>query len=183
MSEKAADAGDGLAEAHASRGAALSALKRYDEAAAEFEKAIRLDPNSFEAYYFYARARVFEGKIEEATTLFERAAAAKPDDYQCLCLLVQWYHSLGREEDMKEAARKGAKLAERHLTLHPDDARAAELGSGALMKLGETDRAREWLARALAIEPNNPPTQYNAACIYAQLGDADKAFDLLDEVW
>src|SRR5436190_1287621 len=74
MSEKALALEDGLAEAHASRGAALSAMKRYDEAAAEFEKAISLDPNSFEAYYFYARARVFEGKIEEATKLFERAA-------------------------------------------------------------------------------------------------------------
>src|SRR5436309_3525966 len=144
MSEKALALEDGLAEAHASRGAALSAMKRYDEAAAEFEKAISLDPNSFEAYYFYARARVFEGKIEEATKLFERAAVAKPTDYQCLCLLVQWYHSLGREQDSKEAARKGAKLAERQLILHPDDARAAELGAGALMKLGETNRAREW---------------------------------------
>ncbi|PYI74998.1 MAG: adenylate/guanylate cyclase domain-containing protein [Verrucomicrobia bacterium] len=165
MSEKALALEDGLAEAHASRGAALSAMKRYDEAAAEFEKAISLDPNSFEAYYFYARARVFEGKIEEATKLFERAAVAKPTDYQCLCLLVQWYHSLGSEEDSKEAARKGAKLAERQLILHPDDARAAELGAGALMKLGETNRAREWVARALAIEPNNPPTQYNAALL------------------
>src|SRR3954447_4418344 len=181
MSEKALALEDGLAEAHASRGAALSAMKRYDEAAAEFEKAISLDPNSFEAYYFYARARVFEGKIEEATKLFERAAVAKPTDYQCLCLLVQWYHSLGSEEDSKEAARKGAKLAERQLILHPDDARAAELGAGALMKLGETNRAREWVARALAIEPNNPPTQYNAACIYAQLGDAEKAFKLLED--
>jgi adenylate cyclase len=124
---------------------------------------------------------VFEGKIEEATKLFERAAVAKPTDYQCLCLLVQWYHSLGSEEDSKEAARKGAKLAERQPILHPDDARAAELGAGALMKLGETNCAREWVARALAIEPNNPPTQYNAACIYAQLGDVEKAFKLLED--
>jgi adenylate cyclase len=36
MSEKALALEDGLAEAHASRGAALSAMKRYDEAAAEF---------------------------------------------------------------------------------------------------------------------------------------------------
>ena len=94
--------------------------------------------------------------------------------------LVQWYHSLGREEDSIDAARKGAKLAERQLILHPDDARAAELGSQALVKLGETDRAREWIARALAIEPDNPVTRYNAACIHALLGDIDKAFDLLE---
>ncbi|MBA3609417.1 MAG: tetratricopeptide repeat protein [Chthoniobacterales bacterium] len=179
-SEKALALDNNLAEAHASRGAALSVVKRYEEAAAEFETAIRLDPNSFEAHYFYARACVFEGKIKQATALFERAAAIKPDDYQCMCLLVQWYHSLGREQDAKEAARQGAKRAERQLILHPDDARAAELGANALIEIGENDRAREWAARALAIEPNNPPTQYNAACIYARLGEIDLALDLLE---
>src|SRR5213595_1358607 len=180
MSEKALALDNGLAEAHASRGAAPSAVKRYPEAEAEFEKAISLDPNSFEAHYFYARACVFQGKIEQATTLFERAAAVKPDDYASVCILVQFYNSLGRKEDAKEAARKGSKLAERQLTLHPDDAKAAELGSGSLIEIGEFDRAREWIARALALEPDNPVTHYNAACGYAMLGDIDKAFELLE---
>jgi len=181
MSEKALALDSNLAEAHASRGAALTTAKRYDEAAAEFEKAIGLDPNCFEAHLFYARACVFEGKIEDAIAQFERAAAVKPDDYQCMCLLVQFYRGLGREQDVKEAARKGVKLAERQLILHPDDARAAELGAAAVRELGDLDRAREWTARARALEPNSPPTQYNAACNYAQLGDIDKAFDLLEQ--
>jgi adenylate cyclase len=180
LSEKALALDNGLAEAHASRGAALSAVKRYAEAEAEFEKAISLDPNSFEAHYFYARACVFQGKIEQATALFERAAAIKPDDYASVCILVQFYNSLGRKQDAKEAARRGAKLAERQLTLHPDDAKAAELGSGSLIEIGEFDRAREWIARALSIEPDNPVTHYNAACGYAMLGDIDKAFELLE---
>jgi len=179
MSEKALALDNGLAEAHASRGAALSAVKRYAEAETEFEKAISLDPNSFEAHYFYARACVFQGKIEQATALFERAAVIKPDDYASVCILVQFYNSLGRKQDAKEAARRGAKLAERQLTLHPDDAKAAELGSGSLIEIGEFDRAREWIARALSIEPDNPVTHYNAACGYAMLGDIDKAFELL----
>jgi adenylate cyclase len=179
-SERALALDNNLAEAHASRGAALTAAKRYSEAAAEFEKAISLDPNSFEAYYFYARACVFEGKLEQAAALMERGAAAKPDDYQCINLLQQLYRSLGRDEDARAAAHRGAKLAERHLISHPDDARAAELGANALLELGETDRAREWLARALALEPDNAPTLYNCACLYAQLGEIDKAFELLN---
>jgi len=180
MSEKALALDNGLAEAHASRGAALSGVKRYAEAETEFEKAINLDPNSFEAHYFYARACVFQGKIEQATALFERSAVIKPDDYASVCILVQFYNSLGRKQDAKEAARKGAKLAERQLTLHPDDAKAAELGSGSLIEIGEFDRAREWIARALSIEPDNPVTHYNAACGYAMLGDIDRAFELLE---
>ena len=112
--------------------------------------------------------------------LFERAAEIKPDDYSSPCILVQFYNSLGRKEDAKEAARKGSKLAERHLTLHPDDAKAAELGAGSLIEIGEFDRAREWIARALAIEPDNPVTHYNAGCAYAMLGDIDKSFELLE---
>jgi len=180
LSEKALALDNGLAEAHASRGAALSAVKHYAEAETDFEKAISLDPNSFEAHYFYARACVFQGKIEQATALFERSAAIKPDDYASVCILVQFYNSLGRKQDAKEAARKGVKLAERQLTLHPDDAKAAELGSGSLIEIGEFDRAREWIARALSIEPDNPVTHYNAACGYAMLGDIDKAFELLE---
>ncbi len=178
--DKALALDDGLAEAHASRGAALAGAKRYDEAAAEFEKAIRLDPKSFEAHYFFARACIIQGKMEQATELFERGAACKPDDYQCMCSLSPCYNSLGRPEQAKEAARRGVKLAERQLILHPDDVRAAELGSICLIELGETERAREWIARALAMEPDNPQTQYNAACGYAQLGDIDEAFDLLE---
>src|SRR6266700_2309514 len=81
-SAKALALDDKLAEAHASRGLALSLMRRYEEGMAEFEQAIALDPNSFEAHYLYARACVTQGKFERAATLFERAAENKPDDYQ-----------------------------------------------------------------------------------------------------
>src|SRR5437016_8543562 len=72
--EKALALDPKLAEAHASRGVALSAGQRYDEAKAEFEQAIVLNPESFEAHYFYARSNFAKGKIEQAIALFERPA-------------------------------------------------------------------------------------------------------------
>ena len=152
-SAKALALDNGLAEAHASRGLALSLGKRYDEATAEFEQAIALDPNSFEAHYFYGRACFTLGKLERAAELFERAAEIKPDDYQSLILLIQIYRSLGRDADRKSAARRGVERAETDLILHPDNPRPAYLGSAALVELGDNDRAREWLSRALAIDP------------------------------
>jgi adenylate cyclase len=44
-----------LPEAHASHGLALSINGRHAEAVAEFERAIALDPNSYEGHHFYAR--------------------------------------------------------------------------------------------------------------------------------
>jgi adenylate cyclase len=173
---------DGLAEAHASRGLALSLGQRYEEAMAEFEEAIALDPNSFEAHYFYGRACVTQGKLERAVTLFERAAENKPDDYQALCLLIPRYRSLGRQPEMESAARRGIERAEKELTVHPENPRPAYLGATALVEIGETNRAREWVSRALAIDPDDVLTQYNVACVYSLLGDIEPAFDLLERL-
>jgi adenylate cyclase len=179
-SAKALALDDKLAEAHASRGLALSLMHRYTEAMQEFEQAISLDPNSYEAHYLYARASFAQGDLQRAARLFERAAEIKPDDYQSPSLLIQVYRSLGRDEESKDAARRAVKLAERELTLHAEDPRPAHLGSAALIELGEKDRAREWITRALAIDPDDPLTQYNVACGYTNLGDLDAAFDLLE---
>ncbi|MEY2440367.1 MAG: adenylate cyclase [Verrucomicrobiota bacterium] len=178
--EKALSLDNTLAEAHASRGLALAAGERYEEAKAEFEKAIALDPNSFEAHYFYARRSFAGGDLERAASLFERASQIRPEDYQSVCLLINIYRSLGRSEDSKDAARRGIELAERELSLHPDDPRPAHLGAGALFELGEMDRAREWIARALAIDPDDSLTLYNVACGYTKLGEFDLAFDMLE---
>jgi adenylate cyclase len=179
-SAKALALDDKLAEAHASRGLALSLMHRYTEAMQEFEQAISLDPNSYEAHYLYARASFAQGDLQRAARLFERAAEIKPDDYQSPSLLIQVYRSLGRDEESKDAARRAVKLAERELILHAEDPRPAHLGSAALIELGEKDRAREWITRALAIDPDDPLTQYNVACGYTNLGDLDAAFDLLE---
>ena len=181
-SAKALELESGLAEAHASRGLALSLDNRYDEAMAEFEKAIALDPVSFEANYFYARARFAQGKLDRAAALFERAAEIKPDDYQSLILLMQIYRSLGRDEEIENIARTGLERAERELAVHPENPRPAYLGAAALLKLGETERSKEWLSRALAIDPDDVLTQYNAACLYSLMGETENALDLLERL-
>ena len=68
MSAKALALEGGLAEAHASRGLALSLGERYEEAETEFKEAIALDRNSFEGHYFYARSCFKQGKLEKAAS-------------------------------------------------------------------------------------------------------------------
>src|SRR5882724_5511688 len=94
-SAKALALESGLAEAHASRGLALSLGERYGEADAEFEQAIALDRNSFEGHYFYARSCFKQGRLEQAARMFERGAEIDPDDYQSPALSIQIYRSLG----------------------------------------------------------------------------------------
>ena len=171
-----------LAEAHTARGVALSAARDFDEANAEFELALTLDPNSFEAHFLYARPAFQQGKIARAVELLERASEINPADYKPLALAIHMYRSLGREDDCKAVARKTVELAERELVSNPEDPRPAVAGALALLELGEKDRARDWTTRAQAIDPDDPISVYNIACVYSHLGDSEAAFDLLERV-
>ncbi|MFQ5927966.1 MAG: protein kinase, partial [Terriglobia bacterium] len=71
-SRKALELDPELAEAHAARGHALSLTGKNEEARKEFEAAIRLNPQLFEAYYFYARSRLIHGELAQAVPLFEQ---------------------------------------------------------------------------------------------------------------
>jgi serine/threonine protein kinase/tetratricopeptide (TPR) repeat protein len=171
----------GLAEAHLSRGLAISLSKRYDEAELEFQTAIRLDSKLFEAYYFNARACFQQGKLEEAARLFETASQVKPDDYQAPLLLGMVYIGLGLKPDAEESYRRAWQRAEKHLELHPDDARALYLGANALCRLGERARSLDWARRALAIDPEDCGILYNIACVYALQGKTEEAIDCLEK--
>ncbi len=73
-------------------------------------------------------------------------------------------------------------MLKRHLKLNPDDVRAYHLGAGALVALGDVDRARRWLRRAIEIDPNDPIVLYNVACNLATLGDVDESIAYLTRV-
>jgi adenylate cyclase len=182
MSARALALDSQLAEAHTARGVALFAASEFEEANVEFELALTLDPNSFEAHFLYARPAFMQGKIARAVELLERASEINPADYKPPALAIHMYRSLGRESDCKAAARKTVELAERELALQPEDPRPAVAGALALLELGEKDRAKDWTTRAQAIEDEDPITLYNIACVYSHLGEPDAAFDLLERV-
>jgi non-specific serine/threonine protein kinase len=180
-SRKAVELDPELGEAHVSRGLALLMTKKYAEADEEFNAAIRINPRLFEAYYFYARACFQQGKLEDAARLYEQAWAVNPEDYQTPMLLSQTYVGLGRKLEGSTTAQRGLSVIERHVALHPEDARALYLGGTALSYSKQFDRAREWTNRALAIDPDDPAVLYNVACNYAQMSEPEKAIECLEK--
>ena len=181
-SARALELDDKLAEAHASRALAYSLTARYDEAMQEFDRAIALDPNSFEAHYFFGRACFAQGQLPRARELFERAASLKPDDYEATGMLRMIYRSQADDAMVERLSRRLVEVAEQELARHPENPRPAYLGAGSLALLGEIERARDWLDRAISIDPDDVLTQYNAACVYSLMGDADAAFDMLEKL-
>ncbi len=166
-------------EAHASLGFAQFLSRNYDGAREQFETALELDSELFEAYYFYGRCCFAQGQYEKAAGLFARASQACPTDYQAPAARALCLRALGRIAEAGEVSRDCLEKVEQHLQLHPGDVRAVSLGSCALHNLGDETRALEWTARALAMDPEQVPVLYNAACTYAILGHKDKALDCL----
>jgi TolB-like protein/Flp pilus assembly protein TadD len=180
-SKKALELGPELAEAHASRGLAVSLSKRYDEAEREFQTAIRLNPQLFEAHYFSGRASFQQGKHEDAVRHYEEACRVRPEDYQVPMLLTLPYSRLGRTAEAEASLRRGLQVVEKHLELNPDDARALYLGGIALVQIGDIPRALEWAGRALALDSEDSGVLYNVACVKALAGQKDEALDCLDK--
>jgi TolB-like protein/Flp pilus assembly protein TadD len=168
-SRRALDLAPQLAESHASAGLAISLTGKFDEAQKEFEEAMRLNPKSFEAAYFYARACMAVGKNEDAVQWYERAVAVRPDDFAAMMLLGNSYSSVGRPEDSIKSMRRAYDAARKHLELNPDNPRALYMGAACLIDLGEKEKALDWTRRAEAMEPDDPSVLYNIACDYSML--------------
>jgi tetratricopeptide (TPR) repeat protein len=156
--------------------------KRYEEADVEFEEAIRLNVNLFEAFYFFGRNCYAQGRVEKACHMFEEARRASPQDRQVPFLLAMTYRDLNRPAEADTEIRRGMALVEKHIELNPDDSRAWILGASGLAELGEAEDAIEWAKKALSIDPNNPITFYVAACMYSRIGQSERALDCLEKV-
>jgi TolB-like protein/Flp pilus assembly protein TadD len=179
-SQKAVELAPDLAEAHVSRGIAISLRGSHREAELHFEKAIELNPRLFEVYYFYAHSCFLQGQMEKAAELFERASEMRPDDYQAFALLATTYKGMGLQTESRTAQRRAIEIIENHLQRDPEDVRAVYLGAGALAASGETEKALQWAQRALEIESEEPAVAYNVANVYASAGKADEAIELLE---
>jgi Flp pilus assembly protein TadD len=53
------------------------------------------------------------------------------------------------------------------------------MGAMSLSALGETDKARDWNRRALAMDPDDPSVLYNIACAFAVEGQKQEAISTL----
>jgi serine/threonine protein kinase/Tfp pilus assembly protein PilF len=179
-SRKALELAPDLAEAHLARAIALRIGEHAEEAEHEFEAAIELDAKLFDAFYFYGRARKYQGRYAESAKLLERAAQLQPEDFQAPAFLGSAYAGMGLRAEATAARRRAIKLIEQRLDLNPDDARAYNLGATTLAKLGNIPRALEFAQKSLSIEPDDPLVLYNVGCLYALIEKREQALGYLE---
>jgi adenylate cyclase len=170
-----------IAEAYLPMARRLEEQRRYSEADAEIEKALSLAPDSWEVNKEAARARKLRRDIARATQHYEKAVEVMDSDFHAWALLSTCYQALGEPEKVRHAATKMVSESEKALQQDPSNGAALGIIAGGYAILGETDRTREWIQRAMLIDPDNLNMKYNFACILATyVGDKDEALRLLD---
>ena len=172
-----------LAEAHALKARLLSGEGRFDEAAAEIAIALRLDPESYEVHYRAGDISYRAHRLEDAVRYFEKATTLAEAGIVAPTMLVSCYTALGDGKNARRAAQTALDRAEKIVAQDRSNGHAMAYGVNALAVLGEAERAKEWMARALLIDPENLLMRYNFACgLIAHLNDADAALAMLGPV-
>ena len=159
-----------IAEARLPKVRRLEEARRYEEADAEMDMALQLDPNSWEVNKEAARVRMRKRQFPEAASLLEKAVSLMESDVHAWARLVTLYHALGNVPAKKVAAESTIEQAEKVLASDPSNGSALSFGAGAYAAIGQLDRAREWGERAALLDPDNLSMRYNFACALAAFG-------------
>jgi adenylate cyclase len=181
--ERALTLNPDLAEARALKARVLSQAGRHDEAAAEIAVALRLDPESYEVNHRAGLINYGQGRLTDAVPYFEKAAALSETGFGAPVMLISCYRALGDPENARQAARIALERAEKVIAQDRSNGWALGAGITALAALGEADRAKDWMRRALLIDPDNLLMRNNFACTLAtSLGDPEAALAMLGPV-
>jgi adenylate cyclase len=172
-----------LAEARALQALMLSHVGRQAEASAEIAVALRLDPESYEVNLRAGGISYRQGRLQEAVSYLEKAATLDETDLIASHLLMSCYTALGDGENARSAAKIALARAEKAIAQDRSNGTAMDVAITALAAQGETERAKDWMDRALLIDPNNLQMRYNFACtLAAWLKDNNRALDMLGSV-
>jgi len=175
-----------LPEAHAVKAKILAEHGRHDEGAAEINIALRLNPDSYEVNRAVAYVRFRQQRLEDAIRYYEKSMSLMETDLNSGSMLLTCYKAVGNSAAGLRTARTTLARVEKMLLQDPNNATAMGYGALALGALGELERAKEWINRALLIDPDNMNARYNFACSLASLfkePDVDAALELLVPVF
>jgi adenylate cyclase len=169
-----------IAEAHLPRAWHFAMLGRDQEAQAELETALRLNPDSWEANKEAARIFYRQGKLDAAARHLEKATELAESDFHSRGMLSALYLARGDKEHARECAAKMIEHVEGALARDPDNGAALAYGALSFAAVGNNERAREWIDRALLLDPENMYMRYNLAWpVLGFFGDKEEALALL----
>ncbi len=172
------------AEAYAIKAQILLSEGDPEAAAAAVATALELDPESYEVNRSAGRLNYQLKRHRDAVRYYEKAANLAEADINSASVLMSAYTALGDVEGMRRAAQRALNRAEAILAHDPNNSMVAGYSAYALTALGEGERAKARMERALLIDPKNFNMRYNFACaLCVYLKDKDAALGMVGPVF
>lgn len=168
-----------IAEAHLPMFKRLEQKRKFEEAAEQLETAIRLGPESWEVNKEAGRHYLNRRDIASATRHYEKAVELMESDFHAWAMLSTCYLATGEQAKLRECAKMMVSEAQRAVQQDPSNGAALGILAGGYALLGEEAKTREWIDRALLIDPDNLNLRYNFSCVLAGMGDKEEALKML----
>jgi adenylate cyclase len=180
--ERALEINPALAEPRCVKVRYFEQLGQYEEADKELEEALRLGSESWEVNREAARLMFRRNRMDDAVLYWEKASRLMDTDFHSSLMLQTCYLDISDEARAIDAAKRTLDRAEATLRKDPTNGAALSAGASSLILLGEFERGKDWLQRALLLDPDNMMVLYNSACSLTYRNvDLDGALDLLQQ--
>jgi tetratricopeptide (TPR) repeat protein len=138
------------------QGAIYERQKKFDLAEQEFRKILQVNPNSASVLNYYGYMLADRGlRLQEATSMIQKAVAQEPSNGAYLDSLGWVYYKQNKLAEAEEALHKASERESHDPTIlgHLGDVYA---------KMGQSDRAAQYWARALSEWQRAVPADYEA---------------------
>jgi eukaryotic-like serine/threonine-protein kinase len=155
---RALELNDLLAQVHVTLGLLHVGTGRPEEAVADFDRALSLDPRNADAVLLRARPLAQLKRETEAEAEYRRAIALRPGYWAGYNLLARFFLDRGRYGEAEIEFQQALKLT-------PDNARLYYNLGGLYHKMGRTDDALRALDASLRLKPT-PGALSNLGALY-----------------
>ncbi len=148
-------------------------LDKFDEAIKSFDKAIALDPNFEEAWFYKGGAFHYSGEYRKAIAAYDRAIVIDPNDQLAWFAKGLAFYRLNDYDKAVEAYDEATSL-------DPSFEEAWSNKGNAYYYLGEYKKSIEAFDRAIAIDPNDKIAWLGKGYTLDTLGEFGRAIEAYD---
>ena len=146
--------------------------RKYAEAKIEARNALKLNPNSAEAYLVLGRCSMQEQDLRAAYSSFSQALSLEPENQEALAYMAKIMLGGGDAE-------QAINYLEMILKQNPDSIEAKNMMAGALLRQNKLDEAQVILKQILKNHPDNEDATAGLASIYSLRNEPQKAQQVL----
>lgn len=141
---------------------------QIEDAIAEFEEAIRLDPDNALAHFNLGVAYQYQGKLDQAVAEYQEAISIDPD-------YAEAHNNLGIAYDDQGKPDEAIAEYQEAIRINPDYALAHYNLALAYYAQGKPDEAIAAYKEVIRVDPDSADAHYNLGITYYDQGKLDEA--------